>query len=72
MGLIWEVLLEEGVCCYDVNVEFYYYFCCCYCGVIEDVDWEELLVVDLGKFRVGFKVECYEIIVYGVCENCGD
>ena len=70
VGLIQEVLLEEGVCRYDANVEPHHHFCCTDCGEIEDIPWHDLQGVQLGNLRPGLKVERYEVTVYGKCDRC--
>lgn len=71
VGLIREVLLEEGVCRYDANTDPHHHFCCRHCGAIEDIAWERFPPVDLGQLRPGLQGERYEVTVHGVCENCG-
>ncbi|MEM9451908.1 MAG: Fur family transcriptional regulator [Cyanobacteria bacterium P01_E01_bin.6] len=70
VGLIREVLLEEGVCRYDANVELHHHFRCHVCGVIEDIPWEQLKQVDISQLRPGLKAESYEVTVHGVCDRC--
>ena len=70
VGLIREVLLQEGVCRYDANTEPHHHFCCRHCGAIEDIGWQELPPVDLSQLRPGLKAERYEITVHGICETC--
>ncbi|MEM0980221.1 MAG: Fur family transcriptional regulator [Cyanobacteria bacterium P01_H01_bin.58] len=70
VGLIREVLLEEGVCRYDANVLPHHHFCCKSCGSIEDIPWEKFKQVDVGQLRSGLQVESYEVVVHGVCEGC--
>lgn len=70
VGLVREVLLEEGVCRYDANTEPHHHFCCRGCGAIEDIGWDEFPAVDLARLRPGLRAERYEITVHGVCEQC--
>ncbi|MCU0553077.1 MAG: transcriptional repressor, partial [Leptolyngbya sp. Prado105] len=51
VGLIREVLLEEGVCRYDANVAPHHHFRCHCCGVIEDIAWEDLQGLRLDRVR---------------------
>ena len=70
VGLIREVLLEEGVCRYDANVERHHHFVCTRCGVIEDIPWDSFQCIDVNQLRPGLKAEGYEVIVHGTCDRC--
>lgn len=70
VGLVREVLLEEGVCRYDANVGLHHHFRCKVCGSIEDIPWEQFQVVDTQALRPGLTVESYEVTVHGVCDRC--
>jgi Fur family transcriptional regulator, peroxide stress response regulator len=70
VGLVREVLLEEGVSRYDANVESHHHFRCKTCGAIEDIAWDTFAGIDLGKLRAGVKAERYEVTVHGLCEQC--
>jgi Fur family peroxide stress response transcriptional regulator len=70
VGLVREVLLEEGVCRYDANVQPHHHFRCNCCGEIEDIDWEHFQGLPLDRLRPGLKAEGYEVTVYGVCDRC--
>ena len=70
VGLIREVLLEEGVCRYDANVEPHHHFYCTSCGEIEDIPWDDLSGVNLSNLRKGLKVDRYEVTLYGSCDEC--
>ncbi len=70
VGLVREVLLEEGICRYDANVVPHHHFRCRACGVIEDIAWEQVQGIDLSNLRPGLVVEGYEVTVHGVCEGC--
>ncbi|MEM6253726.1 MAG: Fur family transcriptional regulator [Cyanobacteria bacterium P01_D01_bin.156] len=70
VGLVREVLLEEGVCRYDANVDLHHHFRCKECGSIEDIPWEQFQVADTGVLRSGLTVESYEVTVHGVCDRC--
>ena len=72
VGLIREVLLEEGVCRYDANVEPHHHFYCTSCGEIEDIRWEDLSGINLNNLRKGLKVDRYEVTLYGSCDECSD
>jgi Fur family peroxide stress response transcriptional regulator len=72
VGLVREVLLEEGVCRYDANVELHHHFRCKSCGCIEDIAWEQVQGVSFGQIRSGLTVEAYELTVHGLCDRCQD
>jgi Fur family peroxide stress response transcriptional regulator len=69
-GLVREVLLEEGVCRYDANVAPHHHFRCRCCGKIRDIAWDDLETVALKHVPPGVRVESYEVILHGHCENC--
>ena len=70
VGLVREVLLEEGVCRYDANVERHHHFRCRNCGCIEDIPWQKFQDMSFQQLRSGLQVEDYEVIVHGLCESC--
>ncbi len=69
-GLVREVLLEEGVCRYDANVAPHHHFCCRCCGKIRDIAWDDLETVAFKRVPPGVRVESYEVVLHGHCENC--
>lgn len=70
VGLVKQVLLEEGVCRYDANTSAHHHFCCQKCGHIEDIPWDALPDIKLSKLRPGLEVKGYEVVVYGICDRC--
>lgn len=70
VGLVRDVLLEEGVCRYDANVGLHHHFRCKHCGGIEDIPWEQFQQVDAAQLRSGLKMDSYEVTVHGVCDRC--
>jgi Fur family peroxide stress response transcriptional regulator len=70
VGLVREVLLEEGVCRYDANIGPHHHFRCSCCGAIEDINWNTFPDLDLSQLRQGLKVERYEVTVEGLCDAC--
>lgn len=70
VGLVREVLLEEGVCRYDANVQQHHHFLCKSCGEIKDIDWECFQDLPLNRLPSSLNVEGYEVTVYGVCDRC--
>lgn len=70
VGLVREVLLEEGVCRYDANTHPHHHFRCQSCGEVEDIAWEEFPVPNFQGLRPGLQVNNYEITVHGYCDHC--
>ncbi len=70
VGLVREVLLEEGVCRYDANMEPHHHFRCRLCGKIEDIPFDAFPNLDFSKLRSGLRAERYEVIVEGICDQC--
>jgi Fur family transcriptional regulator, peroxide stress response regulator len=70
VGLVREVLLEEGVCRYDANVDPHHHFRCNCCGEIEDIAWDQVQGIGFQKLRSGLKVDHYEVTIHGVCDRC--
>lgn len=70
VGLVREVLLQEGVTRYDANTGRHHHFRCRVCGAIEDVMWEAFHSPIAEQLRSGLQVETYEVTVYGVCDRC--
>lgn len=70
VGLVREVLLEEGVVRYDANVKPHHHFRCHQCGHIEDIPWESFKGLRDSPLRPGLKPDSYEVIVTGVCDRC--
>lgn len=71
VGLVREVLLEEGVSRYDANIEQHHHFRCRQCGTIEDIAWNAFRTLELTRLRPGLTVEAYEVTVHGLCDRCG-
>lgn len=72
VGLIKEVLLDEGVCRYDANTQPHHHFRCECCGEIEDILWDNFTAINLTNLRDGLRVNRYEVTVYGRCDRCHD
>ncbi|ELR97949.1 Fur family transcriptional regulator [Gloeocapsa sp. PCC 73106] len=70
VGLVRQVLLEEGICRYDANVQPHHHFRCQTCGAIEDLAWDILQSPNLEKLRPGTRPQGYELTVYGICAEC--
>lgn len=72
VGLVRSVLLEEGICRYDANIEPHHHFRCQVCGAIEDLPWDILDTPNLEKLPSRLRPQAYELTVYGICESCQD
>jgi Fur family peroxide stress response transcriptional regulator len=70
VGLVREVLLEEGVSRYDANIDAHHHFYCRCCGAIEDIPWDTFQSIQLKSLRRGLSAETYEVTVKGVCDSC--
>ena len=70
VGLVREVLLEEGITRFDANVSPHHHFYCQTCGAIKDLDWETFSNLQLDRLPPGIKVESYEVTVRGQCDCC--
>lgn len=70
VDLVREVLLEEGVCRYDANIDPHHHFRCKTCGTIKDIPWKQIGGVNLTSLSSGWQVDGYEVTVHGVCDGC--
>ncbi|NEQ43307.1 MAG: transcriptional repressor [Leptolyngbya sp. SIOISBB] len=70
VGLIREVLLDEGGCRYDANVEPHHHFRCQSCGAIADIPWQTLQPIDVTHLNSDWQVNGYEVTVHGTCKGC--
>ncbi len=69
-GLVREVLLEQGGCRYDANIQPHHHFRCRCCGKIEDIAWNAFEGIGFKQIRSGLKVDNYEVTVSGLCDRC--
>lgn len=70
VGLVREVLLDEGITRYDAKVAPHHHFVCENCGAIVDLDWETFENVQLTKLPQGLRGTTYEMTVKGTCDRC--
>ncbi|AFY74819.1 Fe2+/Zn2+ uptake regulation protein [Synechococcus sp. PCC 7502] len=70
VGLVREVLLQDGVSRFDANVREHHHFFCLNCKAIEDLDWEVFHPPLVKLLRSGLKVTGYESTIYGLCDRC--
>lgn len=70
VGLVREVLLDEGVTRYDGRVEPHHHFICEKCHKIRDLDWEAFSDLRWDKLPSGLEAMSYEVTVKGKCDRC--
>ncbi|MEM9217451.1 MAG: Fur family transcriptional regulator [Cyanobacteria bacterium P01_F01_bin.150] len=70
VGLVREVLLEEGVTRYDAKVHPHHHFRCQNCGFIEDIPWDAFQSLTFDRLRSGLTIQDYEVTVRGLCDLC--
>lgn len=70
VGLVREVLLEEGVSRYDANVDPHHHFRCRDCGAIHDIPWNTFQPLDLNQLSPHLHADFYEVTVQGHCDRC--
>lgn len=70
-GTIKQVVLEDGLERYDLNVHEHYHFTCTACHVIYDVELDGVLDFPqyIGK-KYGFTTEKINLSFTGVCDSC--
>ncbi len=70
VGLVREVLLDQGIVRFDANIEPHHHFRCCQCGQIEDLEWSVFPGLSLEDLPQQIQAESYEITVHGTCARC--
>jgi len=70
VGLVREILLDEGKTRYDGRTDAHHHFVCLNCGSILDVEWDYFQDFPLPKLPQGLTSTSYEITVKGCCNNC--
>ena len=70
VGLVREVLLEDGVSRFDANVAEHHHFFCLKCKAIEDLAWEVFRPPLVNLLRSGLTVKAYEATIHGLCDRC--
>ena len=71
VGLVKEVLLEEGVTRYDAKIENHHHFVCDECGAIHDLEWTIFEKLNIENLPQGLDGNSYEVVVRGCCDSCG-
>jgi Fe2+ or Zn2+ uptake regulation protein len=70
-GVIKQIMLEDGLERYDVNLHDHCHFTCTSCGTIYDVEIEESF--DFSQYideKYGFTTEAINLSFTGVCNTC--
>lgn len=69
-GMLMEVF-ESGIVRLDPNFDRHHHFVCRKCGKVEDIGFD--LIADLGICELpnNNSIESFEIVVRGVCAECG-
>ncbi|MEM9542096.1 MAG: Fur family transcriptional regulator [Cyanobacteria bacterium P01_E01_bin.42] len=70
VGLVREVLLDEGVTRYDARIAPHHHIICQSCGAIADLDWDAVGELPIHRLPPGFQLESYEVILKGKCDCC--
>jgi Fe2+ or Zn2+ uptake regulation protein len=70
VGLVDEVLLDEGVTRYDGRVTPHHHCICNRCGTIADLDWEVFGNILRQPLPQGFQFQTYQVTVKGLCRSC--
>ena len=70
IGLVDEVLLDEGVTRYDGRVTPHHHCICQRCGAIADLDWEIFGDILRQPLPQGFQFQTYQVTVKGLCRSC--
>jgi len=71
VGLVREILLDEGITRYDGRIDPHHHFVCVNCGSILDLEWDNFKDLPLQNLPTGIKGTSYEITVKGTCDKCG-
>lgn len=70
-GLIREISTGEGPNRYDFRTHEHAHFQCDRCGRILDVDMGLPRELTRGLERTGFRVRSHELVLHGLCPDCG-
>jgi Fur family transcriptional regulator, peroxide stress response regulator len=70
VGLVREVLLEEGVTRYDANTSPHHHFICQKCQAIADIPWTTFSSLSLNQLPSHLHGKEYEVTVKGLCDQC--
>ena len=66
-----QIMLEDGLERYDLNIHDHYHFTCTTCGTIYDVEIDGLL--DFSQYldeNYGFITETINLSFTGICDTC--
>ncbi len=70
VGLVQEVLLQDGISRFDANMGEHHHFFCQNCNVIEDLAWEVFQPPLLSFLRAGLEAQTYTATIHGLCDRC--
>jgi Fe2+ or Zn2+ uptake regulation protein len=70
VGLVREVLLEEGITRYDAKTSPHHHFICQKCQAIADIPWETFRNLSLNQLPSHLEGKEYEVTVKGLCDRC--
>jgi len=71
LGLVKRVTATPGPARYDANTAHHHHFVCTRCGLIRDVDDQELDAVSAARGAAPFgSVESIEVQLRGICNDC--
>lgn len=68
-GLLKE-LTEAGLVRFDPNVSPHHHFICRRCGRVEDVDWDRVGPVTIGRLPGRKRIDGFEVTLRGLCAAC--
>lgn len=68
-GLLKE-LTEAGLVRFDPNVSPHHHFICRRCGRVEDVDWDRVGPVTIGRLPGKQLIDGFEVTLRGLCGAC--
>jgi Fe2+ or Zn2+ uptake regulation protein len=68
-GMLQEIF-EVGSIRLDPNFDKHHHFVCRKCGKVEDVKFDLINDVNVCGLPNGSKIESYEIVLRGLCQNC--
>ncbi|HQR68697.1 MAG TPA: Fur family transcriptional regulator [Thermoanaerobaculia bacterium] len=64
-GIVGELVFEDAVARYDVNVGRHHHFVCTVCGGVEDVPWEAVPPFPKRRLPAGHTVESGSVTLRG-------
>ncbi len=66
-----EVELGDGKKRYELKgLDHHHHLICNNCGIIEDVEFDEKIIMDEVNSKTSFKIEKHNLEFFGTCVNC--